>query len=115
MDACSSQPGLMSLRPAAAAGAGSECERNARPDACAAARSFLAHCQVLTQVRGTHEIQAVPRGDAHPTARADLDLHPKVYDFKASPEEAWPDAEVRVAPDKDGRYWTPLPGIRRAF
>lgn len=46
---------------------------------------------------------------------SDLDLHPKVYDFKASPEEAWPDAEVRVAPDKDGRYWTPLPGVRRAF
>jgi myo-inositol 2-dehydrogenase / D-chiro-inositol 1-dehydrogenase len=46
---------------------------------------------------------------------SDLDLHPKVYDFKASPEEAWPDAEVRVAPDKDGRYWTPQPGYRRAF
>jgi predicted dehydrogenase len=45
---------------------------------------------------------------------SNLDLHPKVYDFKASPEEAWPDAEVRCAPDKDGNYWIPMPG-RKAF
>ena len=46
---------------------------------------------------------------------SDLDLHPKVYDFKATPEEAWPDADVRVAPDKDGRYWIPIPGVKRSF
>ncbi|HSU65500.1 MAG TPA: Gfo/Idh/MocA family oxidoreductase [Tepidisphaeraceae bacterium] len=44
-----------------------------------------------------------------------LDLHPVVYDFKATVEEAWPNAEVRCAPDKDGRYPVPLPGIRKAF
>ena len=42
---------------------------------------------------------------------SDLDLHPKVYDFKATPEEAWPDEYWRVWPDKDGRYWTPTPGV----
>ena len=46
---------------------------------------------------------------------SDYDLHPKVYDFKATPEEAWPDADVRVEPDKEGRYWSPQPGVRRAF
>jgi predicted dehydrogenase len=44
---------------------------------------------------------------------SDLDLHPVVYDFKASPEEAWPNEEVRVAPDKDGKYWSATPGVRR--
>ena len=46
---------------------------------------------------------------------SDLDLHPKVYDFKASPEVLWPDAEVRLQPDADGKYWIPTPGVRRAF
>ena len=46
---------------------------------------------------------------------SDLDLHPKFYDYKADPKELWPDAEVRVEPDKNGRYWLPKPGVRRAF
>lgn len=46
---------------------------------------------------------------------SDLDLHPKVYDFKATAEEAWPDADWRVWPDQDGKYWLPTPGVRRSF
>jgi predicted dehydrogenase len=46
---------------------------------------------------------------------SDLDLHPKVYDFKASVEELWPDPSVRVAPDKNGRYPVPIPGVTRSF
>jgi predicted dehydrogenase len=46
---------------------------------------------------------------------SNLDLHPKVYDFKATAEQAWPDEYWRVWPDKDGRYWTPTPGVRKSF
>ena len=43
-----------------------------------------------------------------------LDLHPVKYDFKADPAELWPDETVRVAPDANGRYWIPTPGVIRA-
>lgn len=46
---------------------------------------------------------------------SDLDLHPKVYDFKASVEELWPDASVRCAPDANGHYPVPIPGVTRSF
>jgi myo-inositol 2-dehydrogenase / D-chiro-inositol 1-dehydrogenase len=46
---------------------------------------------------------------------SNLDLHPVVYDFKADPKDLWPNEEVRVAPDKDGKYWIPMPGQRAAF
>jgi myo-inositol 2-dehydrogenase/D-chiro-inositol 1-dehydrogenase len=46
---------------------------------------------------------------------SDLDLHPKVYDFNADPKDIWPDESVRVAPDRDGRYQVPMPGIIKAF
>ena len=46
---------------------------------------------------------------------SDLDLHPKVYDFKATAEEAWPDEYWRVWPDKEGKYWIPQPGVRKSF
>jgi predicted dehydrogenase len=42
---------------------------------------------------------------------SNLDLHPKIYDFDATPETAWPDEEVRCAPNQEGRYWIPTPGL----
>jgi len=44
-----------------------------------------------------------------------LDLHPKIYDFKADAEVLWPDAEVRPVRGPDGVYPLPMPGVRRAF
>lgn len=46
---------------------------------------------------------------------SDLDLHPKLYDFKADPEVLWPDASVRPVRGPDGRYPIPIPGTTRAF
>ena len=46
---------------------------------------------------------------------SDLDLHPKIYDFKADPEILWPDAEVRPVRGPDGKYPIAQPGLTRAF